>query len=132
MIWRSTFIAIWSIGTWPGPSTITWTSFSHARFVSSPRVSSSANCARSLASWMEPGRSESPSEMVTSYWRRMSRNSTLRCPASTMYSTAEATSPEASLPERPDLEAAAALDPALWFYGKWGCTFCERAGRRLA
>lgn len=24
-----------------------------------------------------------------------------------------------------------ALDPALWFYGKWGCTFCERAGRRL-
>ena len=22
----------------------------------------------------------------------------------------------------------AALDPALWFYGKWGCTFCERAG----
>lgn len=23
---------------------------------------------------------------------------------------------------------AAALDPALWFYGKWGCTFCERAG----
>lgn len=26
---------------------------------------------------------------------------------------------------------AAALDPALWFYGKWGCTFCERAGRKL-
>ena len=24
-----------------------------------------------------------------------------------------------------------ALDPALWFYAKWGCTFCERAGRRL-
>ena len=24
-----------------------------------------------------------------------------------------------------------ALDPALWFYAKWGCTFCERAARRL-
>jgi len=26
---------------------------------------------------------------------------------------------------------AAALDPALWFFAKWGCTFCERAGRRV-
>jgi hypothetical protein len=26
---------------------------------------------------------------------------------------------------------AAALDPAIWFFGKWGCTFCERAHRRL-
>lgn len=26
---------------------------------------------------------------------------------------------------------AAALDPALWFYGKWGCTRCEWAGRRI-
>lgn len=25
-------------------------------------------------------------------------------------------------------DTSAALDPALWFYGKWGCTFCERAG----
>lgn len=25
---------------------------------------------------------------------------------------------------------AAALDPALWFYGKWGCTYCENLGRR--
>jgi hypothetical protein len=24
-----------------------------------------------------------------------------------------------------------ALDPALWFYAKWGCSFCEKAGRRL-
>jgi hypothetical protein len=24
-----------------------------------------------------------------------------------------------------------ALDPALWFYAKWGCTFCERAGTKL-
>lgn len=24
----------------------------------------------------------------------------------------------------------AALDPALWFYGKWGCTHCEQAGHR--
>lgn len=26
---------------------------------------------------------------------------------------------------------AAALDPAIWFFGKWGCTFCERAGSKL-
>jgi hypothetical protein len=26
---------------------------------------------------------------------------------------------------------AAAIDPAVWFFGKWGCTFCERAGRRM-
>ncbi len=26
---------------------------------------------------------------------------------------------------------AAALDPPLWFWGKWGCSFCERAGRRV-
>jgi hypothetical protein len=26
---------------------------------------------------------------------------------------------------------AAALDPALWFYGKWGCSYCERAGRKM-
>ena len=25
----------------------------------------------------------------------------------------------------------AALDPALWFFGKWGCTFCVDAGRRM-
>jgi len=25
----------------------------------------------------------------------------------------------------------AALDPALWFLGKWGCSFCERGGIRL-
>ncbi len=25
---------------------------------------------------------------------------------------------------------ASALDPALWFYGKWGCTRCEQARRR--
>lgn len=25
----------------------------------------------------------------------------------------------------------AALDPALWFFGRWGCTFCERAHRRI-
>ena len=24
----------------------------------------------------------------------------------------------------------AALDPALWFFGRWGCTFCERARRQ--
>lgn len=26
---------------------------------------------------------------------------------------------------------AAALDPALWFYAKWGCSFCEKAGHRM-
>lgn len=26
---------------------------------------------------------------------------------------------------------AGALDPAIWFLGKWGCTRCERAARRL-
>ena len=26
---------------------------------------------------------------------------------------------------------SAALDPALWFWGKWGCTRCERSGERL-
>jgi hypothetical protein len=31
----------------------------------------------------------------------------------------------------PMKDTCAALDPALWFFGKWGCTFCERAGRRL-
>ena len=24
-----------------------------------------------------------------------------------------------------------ALDPALWFYAKWGCTFCQHAGAKL-
>jgi hypothetical protein len=28
-------------------------------------------------------------------------------------------------------DTAAGLDPALWFYGKWGCSFCERAGVAL-
>jgi len=43
-------------GTCPGPSIMTWTSWSQAIFVSSPRVSSSANCASSLASAWQPGR----------------------------------------------------------------------------
>ena len=34
------------IGTWPGPSIITWQPLSQAILVSSPSVSSSANCAR--------------------------------------------------------------------------------------
>jgi hypothetical protein len=25
-----------------------------------------------------------------------------------------------------------ALDPALWFYAKWGCTYCEQQGKRIA
>ena len=26
---------------------------------------------------------------------------------------------------------AAAIDPALWFLGKWGCSYCESAGRQV-
>src|SRR5437870_2345906 len=47
------------IGTWPGPSFITWTSKSHAILVSSPCVFNSANCGSSLASAIEPGRKAS-------------------------------------------------------------------------
>ena len=56
------------MGMWPGPSIITCTSCSQAILVSSPSVSSSANCARSLASARDPGRSPSPSEKLTSYF----------------------------------------------------------------
>lgn len=31
----------------------------------------------------------------------------------------------------PLANTCAGLDPALWFFGKWGCSACERAGRRL-
>jgi hypothetical protein len=32
----------------------------------------------------------------------------------------------------PGLEnTCAALDPALWFYSKWGCSLCERAGVKM-
>ncbi len=47
-------------GTWPGPSIITCTSCFQAILVSSPRVSSSANWAWSLASARQPGRRPSP------------------------------------------------------------------------
>src|SRR5260370_4969912 len=55
------------IGTWPGPSIITWQSWRQAMSVSSPRVFSSAIWASSLASWIEPGRRPSPSEKLISY-----------------------------------------------------------------
>ena len=58
--------SIWSIGMCPGPSIITCTSYSQAFLVSSPRTFSSANCASSLASARQPGRSPSPSEKLTS------------------------------------------------------------------
>ena len=61
------FISIWSIGMWPGPSTITCVPCSQPRRVSSPRTSSSANWASSLASASEPGRRPSPRLQVTSY-----------------------------------------------------------------
>lgn len=31
----------------------------------------------------------------------------------------------------PLAHTAAGLDPGLWFMGKWGCTFCERARRKM-
>src|SRR5579871_2172921 len=65
-------ILILCIGTWPGPSIMTWQPLSQAICVSSPSVSSSANCARSLASAIEPGRRPSPSENDTSYLRMRS------------------------------------------------------------
>src|SRR5258708_27947454 len=67
-------IFILCIGTWPGPSIITWQPLSHAIFVNSPSVSSSANCARSLASAIEPGRRPSPS------WRSEEHTSELQSP----------------------------------------------------
>ena len=54
------------MGTWPGPSIITWQPLRQAIFVSSPKVSSSANWASSLASAIEPGRRPSPREKLTS------------------------------------------------------------------
>ena len=68
-------ILILCIGTWPGPSIITWQPLSQATLVSSPSVSSSANCAASLASAVEPGLRPSPSENETSYLRMMSQMS---------------------------------------------------------
>ena len=63
------------MGTCPGPSIITCTPRDFAIFVNSPSVRSSANCASSLASAMEPGRRPSPSEKVMSYRAKMSHNS---------------------------------------------------------
>ena len=60
------FSGIMCIGTWPGPSHITWTPRSQARCVSSPWVFSSPNWASSLASAIEPGRRPSPIEKETS------------------------------------------------------------------
>ena len=60
----------------PGPSIITCTSCSQAILVSSPSVFSSANCAASLASASDPGRSPSPSEKLTSYfWKILQMSS---------------------------------------------------------
>src|ERR1043166_7168707 len=59
------FHSIWSKGTWPGPSIMTWTPRRQARSVSSPRVSSSASWASSVASARPPGRRPSPIENIT-------------------------------------------------------------------
>ena len=47
---RSMFSLIRCMGTWPGPSIITWTSCFQAMSVSSPRVFNSPSWASSLAS----------------------------------------------------------------------------------
>ena len=52
-----------------------WTSFSQALLVSSPWTASSLNCAKSLASAMQPGLRPSPMEMAMSYSRQMSKMS---------------------------------------------------------
>ena len=49
------FMSIWSIGMWPGPSTMTCVPFFQPRSVSSPSTFSSANWASSLASAMRAG-----------------------------------------------------------------------------
>src|SRR5690554_4057989 len=54
------------MGTCPGPSIITCTCRSQALCVKAPKTSNSPNCARSLASYREPGRSPSPSDTPTS------------------------------------------------------------------
>ena len=58
--WIFILASIWFKGIWPGPSTITCTSFSQARRVSSPSVTSSSICEMSVASSMHPGRQASP------------------------------------------------------------------------
>ena len=69
------FRSIWSIGTWPGPSIITWQFRCLARRPSSPITFNSANWASSLASAIEPGRSPSPRLQVTSCSCMMSHRS---------------------------------------------------------
>jgi hypothetical protein len=32
---------------------------------------------------------------------------------------------------KPIADTSAALDPALWFFAKWGCTHCEESGKRI-
>ena len=58
--------SIWSSGTWPGPSHMTWIPFFQARSVSLPISTSSSNCSSSVASASPPGRQPSPIENVTS------------------------------------------------------------------
>src|SRR3546814_3602313 len=59
----SMFSLINCIGTWPGPSIMVCTSCFQAILVSSPSVSSSPNCAASLASAMQPRSEEHTSEL---------------------------------------------------------------------
>src|ERR1700750_2970871 len=56
-------------------------------------INTAAYCRTCGAVWATCSRYWSPRR------RMMSRNRTLRCPASTMYSTAEATSPDIGLPD---------------------------------
>ena len=73
LCWTFMLAATWSSGTCPGPSTMTCTLCAQARFVSSPRRTSSSIWHTSVASARHPGRHASPSEMVTSYSSQISR-----------------------------------------------------------
>ena len=38
---------------------------------------------------------------------------------------------DGALGPAPLADTPSALDPALWFFAKWGCTYCERWGRKV-
>src|SRR3989475_12067315 len=85
----SIFSLIRCMGTCPGPSIITWQSYSQSIVVSSPSVSSSPNWASSLASAMLPGRSPPPSDKLISYADMISLGDGLR-PGRIAYANDEA------------------------------------------
>ena len=65
--------AIWSMGTWPGPSTITCTSLSQARLGQLAQPDQLLDLAHVGGVGQTAGAAGVPREMVTSYSRQMSR-----------------------------------------------------------